>query len=314
MVERLRNIAESKWFGNFIIGVILLAGVVVGLETYPSNIAKFGAELHLLNDIILVIFVLEIIVKMGAEGSKPWNYFKDPWNVFDFAIVAVAFMPFDASYVTVLRLLRLLRVLKLVRAVPRLQVLVGALLHAIPSMFYVSILLFLLFYIYACAATFLFSGNDPVHFATLQLSMLSLFRVVTLEDWTDIMYINMYGCDEYGYGLSDGCTAPEAMPVGAALFFVSFVLLGTMIILNLFIGVIMTGMDQASEESARHAAQQKFLKTRTVEDELHALRVQMAEMTERLVLLHSLVSAGQPHESMGEAPVEPAEAEDEESG
>jgi voltage-gated sodium channel len=115
--------------------------------------------------------------------------------------------------------------------------------------FYVSVLLFLLFYLYAVAAVFMFGENDPIHFGNLQISLLSLFRAVTLEDWTDLMYIQMYGCANYGYGGSEAmCTASTASPVVGALFFVSFVLIGTMIVLNLFIGVIMNGMDEAAEE------------------------------------------------------------------
>ena len=154
---------------------------------------------------------------------------------------------------TVLRLLRLLRVLKLVKALPKLQILVSALLKSIPSMGYVTLLLFLLFYVYAVSAVFLFGHNDPLHFGDLETAMLSLFRVVTLEDWTDIMYINMYGCDRYGYTAKSivACTNPEANPLLASLFFVSFVLIGTMIILNLFIGVIMTGMEEAQAAISR---------------------------------------------------------------
>ena len=114
---------------------------------------------------------------------------------------------------------------------------------------YVSVLLFLLFYIYSVAAVFFFGKNDPVHFADLQTSFLTMFRVVTLEDWTDVMYINMFGCENYGYGGSEvHCVASQGNPLFAALFFVSFVLLGTMIFLNLFIGVIMNGMDEARLE------------------------------------------------------------------
>ena len=141
--------------------------------------------------------------------------------------------------------------LKLVRALPQLQILVGALLKSIPSIGYISLLLFMLFYLYAVTATFLFSGNDPVHFANLQTSMLSLFRAVTLEDWTDLVYINMFGCASYGYGgIENLCTESVARPIIASIFFVSFILIGTMIILNLFIGVIVSGMDEAERESA----------------------------------------------------------------
>ena len=250
MVAFLKSIAEDKRFSNFIIGVILFAGVLVGVQTYPSLEHEWHGLLHLLDQIILWIFVLEIVIKVGSEGAKPWRYFLDPWNVFDFLIVAICFMPLDAQYVTVLRLARLLRVLKLVNALPELRIIVSALLKSIPSMFYISLLLFILFYLYAVLATFAFSTNDPVHFANLQTSFLSLFRVATLEDWTDIMYINMYGCMNYGYSGNPLCT-PEtshAFGWGAAIFFSSFVLVATMVILNLFIGVIMNGMDEAREE------------------------------------------------------------------
>lgn len=250
MVEFCKKVAEAKWFQNSITVAIIIAGVLVGIATYPEFSAKHEDLLELLNKIILWIFVAEVVVKIIAEGKKPWNYFKDGWNVFDFIIVAAAFMPFGGSSVAVLRLLRLLRVLKLVKALPKLQLLVNALLRSIPSMGYVSILLMLLFYIYAVAAVFFFGENDPIHFGNLQMSMLSLFRVVTLEDWTDVMYINMYGCANYGYdGNMELCTNSSSSPLGAAIFFVSFVLLGTMIILNLFIGVIMNGMDEAREEA-----------------------------------------------------------------
>jgi len=249
LVTTLRRVAESAGFQHFITAVILLAGLLVGLETYPYMTRNYGGILDGLNALVLWIFVVEIVVKMGAEGTRPYRYFLDPWNVFDFAIVAVCFLPFNASGAAILRLARLLRVLKLVRALPKLQILVSALLKSIPSMGYVSFLLALLFYVYAVAATMFYGANDPIHFGNLQTSMLSLFRAVTLEDWTDLMYIQMYGCANYGYGGSEAlCTASSAKPVTAALFFVSFVLIGTMVILNLFVGVIMTGMDESQAE------------------------------------------------------------------
>ena len=288
MVEFLKSIAEAKWFANFIIGVILLAGVLVGVQTYPSMEVKYGTALHLIDQIILWIFVAEIFIKMGAEGARPWRYFLDPWNVFDFVIVAVCFMPLDAQYVTVLRLARLLRVLKLVNALPELRIIVSALLKSIPSMFYISLLLFILFYLYAVLATFMFHANDPVHFKDLQTSLLSLFRVATLEDWTDIMYINMYVCMNYGYEGNPLCT-PEnshAFGWGAALFFSSFVLVATMVILNLFIGVIMNGMDEAREElkaELKQAARDAV--TAGEANQTEALSQRMGDLAEQLLQL-----------------------------
>ena len=248
-MESMKRIADSTLFQNTVTVVILVAGVLVGMATYSDFNERHHDVLSILNQIVLGIFVIEIIVKMLAEGKRPWRYFKDGWNIFDFIIVTAAFMPFAGSSVAILRLFRLLRVLKLVKALPKLQMLVGALLKSIPSMGYVSILLLLLFYIYAVAGVFFWGENDPTHFRDLQTSMLSLFRVVTLEDWTDIMYINMYGCENYGYnGTMDLCVSSNASPLGAAMYFVSFVLIGTMIFLNLFIGVIMGGMDEARTE------------------------------------------------------------------
>lgn len=250
MVQLLQTINKDQRFQNLITGVILLAGVIVGMETSPTVTDQVGGLLHVLDKIILAIFCVEVVVKMGAEWPKPHRYFLDPWNIFDFLIVAVCFAPVGGQYVAVLRLARLLRVLKLVRAVPKLQLLVSALLKSIPSMGYVALLLGMLFYVYSVASVFLFGANDPIHFNNIAIAMLTLFRVVTGEDWTDVMYIQMWGCDKYGYGGNEAlCTDPHSYPVFGALFFVSFMFLGAMIILNLFIGVIMTGMGEAKSEN-----------------------------------------------------------------
>lgn len=246
-------LVESKSFARIVILFILAAAALVGLETSESIMSKYGSLIHVLDALVLYVFAAEALLKILSHLPKPGNYFKDGWNVFDFSIVVICFMPFDAEYVAVLRLARVLRVLRLLSVVPKLQILVVALLRSIPSMFYVTILLFILFYIYAVLGVMLFGDNDPKHYADLGNSMLSLFRVVTLEDWTDIMYINMYGSDNYGYELSEMSRypgiVPTASPLVSVIYHVSFVLFGTMVMLNLFIGVIMTGMQEAQEET-----------------------------------------------------------------
>ncbi|ADE55680.1 ion transporter [Coraliomargarita akajimensis] len=248
-----KRIVDSTWFTSFIVGVIVFAGILVGVETFPELAAKHAGLIALLNNIVLAIFTLEVALKITAEKKHPWRYFTDGWNLFDFTIVAVCFLPLGGSYVAVLRLFRLLRVIRLVTVIPKLQLLVTALLRSLPSMFYVCLLLFLLFYVYAVIGVMLFSGNDPVHFGNLWTSFLTLFRIVTLEDWTDVMYLQMYGSDIYqGYNLAvaELATTPRAMPVISVVYFVSFVLLGTMVMLNLVIGVIINGMDDAQKELA----------------------------------------------------------------
>lgn len=248
-----KRITTSVWFTSFIVGVIVFAGILVGVETFPAVMERHGEMLHTLNTIVLWIFAFEALLKIAAEKNRPWRYFQDGWNLFDFSIVVVCFLPLGGGYVAVLRLFRLLRVIRLISVVPKLQLLVTALLRSLPSMFYVCLLLFLLFYVYAVIGVMFFSGNDPVHFGNLWTSLLSLFRIVTLEDWTDIMYLQMYGSDVYlGYNQSigDQVVTPKAMPLLGAAYFVSFVLLGTMIMLNLVIGVIINGMDDAQKELA----------------------------------------------------------------
>lgn len=292
------KIANSTWFQSLIIAVILLAGVVVGIQTYElssETVRGYSNLLSVIDTTILIIFTIEVVVKVLAEGNKPWNYFTDPWNIFDFLIVAVCYLAFvmptiDAGFIAVLRLARILRVFKLVTALPKLQMLVGALLKSIPSMFYVGILLGLLFYIYAAMGVFVFGENDPVHFGSLHKSMLSLFRVVTLEDWTDIMYINMFGCDVniWGYGPESGCLNPKANPIVGAFFFVSFVLIGTMIVLNLFIGVIMSAMDEVREEEEERVALEKALATNSgtsIEQHIDQIGTQIDSLKKELELL-----------------------------
>ncbi len=251
------KIIKAKLFDNFIIGIILFAGLLVGVQTYKEFANRHIEILTFLDSLVLAIFTLEAMIKILAEGKRPINYFRNAWNVFDFLIVTVCLMepllPLDAEFLPILRLARILRVLRLVTVVPKLQLIVGTLLKSIPSMFYVCILLFLLFYMYGAMGVFLYGDNDPIHFRNLQTALLSLFRVTTLEDWTDVMYINMYGSDSYGYSPEDlarWTPVPTASPLGAAFFFVSFVLIGTMVVLNLVIGVIMNSMDEMNAEMA----------------------------------------------------------------
>lgn len=253
MNQLARRVVESAWFHYFITGVIVLAGALVGIETSPAIVEGHGATLHLLDRVILGVFVLELVIKLIAEGRRPWRYFRDPFNCFDFAIVAVSLLPLGAQYITVLRLLRLLRVLRLVHALPRLQILVSALLKSIPSMGYVAVFLALLFYVYGVAGVFLFGQNDPARFGSLGTAMLSLFTVVTLEGWAELMYYQLQGCAAFSDGTSVAalCKASSPQPVAAPLYFITFILFGTMIVLNLFIGVIMNSMQEAAVETAR---------------------------------------------------------------
>jgi voltage-gated sodium channel len=285
-----RSISENPRFNNFILWVICAAGVLVGIQTYVHDDSPYHNVLEWLDLAILFIFTLEFFIKLAAEGSQPWRYFRDPWNIFDFLIVAVCWVAhlvpeMNAGFVAVIRLARVLRVLRLVHALPQLKLLVDAMMKSIPSMGYVGILLVLLYYIYGEMGVFLFAKNDPLHFGTLHTAMLSLFRISTLEGWTEIMYINMFGCDniKWGYGPESGCTTPEKHGFVAVAYFGTFVLVGTMIVLNLFIGVIMNSMDEVRADQAledRYA--RKSAGNQHIDDEFAELHGQLNDIKSQL--------------------------------
>jgi voltage-gated sodium channel len=232
MISQLaQRIVASRTFHATIIAVILFAGVLVGIETSAAFVARHGPLLHTLDAVVLAIFIAEIVLKMAAHGRRPLDYFRDRWNVFDFTIVALCVLPVGGPFAAVLRLVRTLRLLRLITALPKLQLLVGALLRSLSSMGYVSLLLGLLFYIYAITGIHLFGLHASQYFGSLSVAMLSLFQMVTLDNWAELFH-----------------AAREHAPIPAVVYFVSFILLGTMIMLNLFIGVITTSMSEMHAE------------------------------------------------------------------
>jgi voltage-gated sodium channel len=265
------RIIENSAFKSAIIAVIFLAAVVIGLETSQTIVAEYGQTLRFFDRIILAIFVFEILLKICAKLPRIWNFFLDPWNVFDFVVVAICLLPLDSEFAAVLRLARTLRVLRLVTALPKLQLLVGALLKSIPSMGYVGLLLSVLFYIYGVTAVFFFAKADPQHFGTLGDAMLTLFGVITLEGWTALMYDILRG----------DSGVPAVKVIG---FFVSFVLFGTMIMLNLFIGVIMNSMQEMHSDNAidRLKSASSETELETIERDLEALIVRVRATREKL--------------------------------
>jgi voltage-gated sodium channel len=231
MSQFAKRIVDSKPFRAVIIAIILLAGVLAGVETSAAMRAQHGALLHALDVTVLAIFILEIVLKLVSHGRRPLDYFRDGWNVFDFTIVALCVLPVGGPFAAVLRLVRTLRLLRLVTALPKLQLLVGALIKSLSSMGYVGLLLSLIFYIYAVTGVHLFGQASPEYFGNLRAALLSLFQMITLDDWR-----TMYD------------SAQAAAPLAAAPYFVSFILLGTMIMLNLFIGIVMNSMAEMHTE------------------------------------------------------------------
>lgn len=249
MAHQCEMIVESSWFQNFVTFVIVMAGVLVGMKTDPSIAVAYRPILSGLDMFIQVIFTLEVGLKIIAEELSPWVYFENRWNVFDFFVVVGSYINGGGSLIIMLRLLRLLRVLKLMRALPQLQVIVSALMTGLSSIAFIAVILFLFFYFFGIIAMILFGVNDPWHFGSLHMTMITLFQCSTLDNWTDIMYINMYGCDLFGYDdFPELCTTPQPQFLWTALYFMVFILLGALVLLTLFIGVVATSMEEATHE------------------------------------------------------------------
>ncbi len=277
----IKQIVATKTFHHAIVAVIVLAGVVAGLETSTTLMARHGALLHALDRLILGVFIVEALLKMAAHGRQPWRYFADGWNVFDFLIIVICVLPVGGPFAAVLRLARALRLLRLVSALPKLQLLVGALLKSLSAMGYVSLLLALLFYIYAVAGIHMFGAHDPKNFGSLPVAFLSLFRLVTLDNWADLFSAQL----------------PHVPGIKVAIYFVTFIVFGTMIILNLFIGIIMNSMSEMHAEIAEQdrALHERETGAATLEDDLRSLEQELKETQTRMAgLRRKWASPGAP--------------------
>jgi voltage-gated sodium channel len=249
--DQCRHLVDASWFGWFITGCILVAAVVIGWQTYPVS-DTVDEALNLVDFMILLVFTFELILKFFALGLPKnwWRFFLNSWNVFDFFVVAACYLPesWTGGAVAVLRLLRLLRVLKLFKAVPQLQIIMSGLAQGMGSIVWIALLLALMFYLFGIMAIMFFRANDPVHFGSLDLTFLTLFRASTFEDWTDIMFIAMYGCELWSYGDFDmRCENNNPHGLWAAMFFLVFIVLSALIMLNLVIGSICSSMSDAQD-------------------------------------------------------------------
>ncbi|MBV7259438.1 ion transporter [Erythrobacter crassostreae] len=247
---RAKAIVEARWFERFIITVIVINAIGLGMETSPTVMDAVGGVVQQLDRIAIAIFVVELLLKFFAYRLA---FFRNGWNVFDLAIVSAALVPAGDQF-SVLRALRILRALRLVSVVPSMRKVIVGLFSAIPSIGTVIVMLLLLFYISAVMATKLFGGAFPEWFGTLGASLYSLFQIMTLESW------------------SMGIVRPvmEVFPWAWA-FFVPFILLTSFIVLNLFIGVIVNAMAEATEDDA-HSEREMII------DELRALRSEIEQL------------------------------------
>ena len=234
MKQILLNIRDNKFFNIAIISVIVLSALSVGIKTYPieqnSNLLML---LNWLDYLVTIIFLIEILIRMGAENNF-FNFFKKGWNNFDFIIVAISLIPLDSTDVVLLgRLLRVFRVMRLITFIPEFRKIIETILKAIPQVSYVSLFMFIEMYIFAAIGSILFAEIDPNSWENIGLSMLTLFQVATGEAWPDLLAATM------------------AQKPYSWIYFVIFIIINTFILLNLIVGVIVDLVASDEEEATR---------------------------------------------------------------
>jgi voltage-gated sodium channel len=221
---------ESKWFSNLTTGIILFYAVALGFKTIDNVAEPFGILFYSIDMFITVYFLVEIIIKMYAE-KKFTDFFKSGWNIFDFFIVFVTLIPLEnTSFAAIARLMRIFRILRLLNSRPELKKIINMLIGAIPAIVDIVILMFIIFYIYAIVGNFFFEELKSGLWKDFLTAMLTLFRVLTFEDWTDVMY--------------------EAMELydWAWAYFVSFIIIAAFVFFNLFVAVIIDEMQKINTE------------------------------------------------------------------
>lgn len=237
VTEPLSRLVESRRFEYFIIGVILANAAILGLGTSSRIEEQYGDLLNLGNQVALGIFIVEAAMKLLALAPRSHRYFQSGWNIFDFAVIVFSLVPATGEFAMVSRLARLLRVVRLITTVKELRVIVAALVRAIPSVGHVMVLMSIVVYIYAIMGYHLFAEEDPEHWRTLGISLLTLFNIVTLEGWVEVMNSVM---DAYPW---------------AWIYFVSFIVIGTFVVINMFIAIIVNSLDEAKADALRSLQQ-----------------------------------------------------------
>ena len=263
--SRLEQFIERPAVQRSVLLLIVIYAVILGMQTSASLVASWGEVLRVLDTLILSVFVLEIAARIYVHRLA---FFRDPWSLFDFTVVAIALVPASGQF-SILRALRVLRVMRMVTMVPSMRRVVGALLSAIPGLGAIAMVLALVFYVSAVIATGLFAAEFPEWFGSLGRSVYTLFQVMTLESW------------------SMGIVRPlmEVFPY-AWVFFIPFILIATFTMLNLFIAIIVNAMQTVTD--ADHQETQATIEAARehIEADLHeevrALRGEIAELKELL--------------------------------
>lgn len=265
MYQKIRSLVESQKFQNFIMGLIILNGITMGLETSKSFTTDYLTFLELFNTAVVTIFTIEIMMRIYIHKIA---FFKDPWSLFDFTIVAISLVPTGAGY-EIFRVLRVLRLFRIITVVPQMRKIIAALLSVIPGIISIAGLLTLFFYIFAIMSTQLFGDEFPEWFGTLGESFYTLFQIMTLESW------------------SMGIVRPvmEVYPL-AWTFFIPFIFMATFIIVNLIIAIVVDAMNEMNANEEEHIIEEFHSGEEAARIEIKALRNDIKELKELMTSMN----------------------------
>ena len=260
-LAQLQRIESSKIFQAAVISIIVISALAIGAKTY--DLPPFLEQsLIVMDKAVTLFFLAEILLRFAVCPDKK-RFFSNGWNLFDTVVVLGSLIPLDSSEAVLLgRLLRVFRVLRLVSVVPELRFLIDSLLKAIPRMSYIALLMFIIFYIYGATGSMFFAAIDEDLWGDVAVSMLTLFRIATFEDWTDVMYATMAV-----YPLS-------------WVFYLTFIFLTAFVFLNMMIGSILEVMGE--EKNA--------LQTKQAHDEREHMSQQLAAVQRQLDKLTSMLN------------------------
>ncbi|NIB43726.1 ion transporter [Pseudomaricurvus alkylphenolicus] len=230
------KLRSNKAFELFVIGIIVFSALVIGVKTYPLP-ETLVQVVGVLDWMITLIFLVEIVIRFLGEPEKK-RFFRSGWNVFDTLIVVVSLIPIEDTEMALIgRLIRIFRVLRMVSIIPELRMLLNSLLKALPQLGYVMLMMFIIFYIYAAIGSTFFASINSELWGDIALSLLTLFRVMTFEDWTDVMYETM-----------------AVYPFSWA-YYLTFIFFTAFAFLNMVIGIVVNVLEEEHQRMAAEEAE-----------------------------------------------------------
>ena len=234
------RIVESNAFTVVVVATIAVNAVVLGLQTYDGVVDRWGSTLDAINAACVGVFIVELAIRIASYWPRPWEFFRNGWNVFDFVVIGVTFVPGIAENSTLLRLARLGRVVRIVRVLPDLRVLLRGVWRSVPPLASIGAVTAMILFVYGMVGWVLFADDLPEQWGNIGRAMLTLFVMLTLENFP--VYMD---------------AAMDIHP-WAWLYFVSFILVAAFIVLNVLIGIVLNSMEEAREHERRQAIRDRY--------------------------------------------------------